>query len=94
MTPEQLSELLVGIARTQAAVIEALERLDKSPMPAVRQEVRNSLCGLLNAGQEARPISLETLPAHLLEAALAPSSHAGQVIRRTAADNLKRLLKD
>ena len=93
MSPDQLAQLLVGIAKSQAALLEAISAtLDKSPVPALKQAAQNSVHALLG-GQNKKAITLELLPAKLLEAALAPGSLSYREIQKTAQAEVSRLLK-
>ena len=93
MTPQQLAELLVGIAKAQAAVLSAVERtFDKSTPSAVRQAAQQGLHGMLTHGTQRHPITFENLPAKLLEGALAPGSLAGRELGQTALSEVTRIL--
>lgn len=93
MNAEQLADLLIGIAKSQAAILTAVERkLDKSATHEVRQALQQINHASLTRGADKIPITFENLPTKLLEAALAPGSVAGREIRSTALSEVTRLL--
>ena len=93
MTPQQLSELLVGISRAQATILTAVEKtLDKISTHQLRQVAQQLNNVALTQGAEKKKITFETLPNKLLEAALAPGSMAGREISATALTEVTRLL--
>lgn len=93
MTPHQTAELLVGIARAQAALLEAvIETLDKS---ALQTEVKNAAMQKLHlaqGGNKRRPLTLESLPSVVLSAALSPNSSAGRSLLETTKEQVDKLL--
>ena len=94
MTPEQLAQVLIGIARAQANVLSAVEeKLDKSSLKEVRQRAQAlNHSALTDTSHKKLPVTLQTLPIKLLEAALAPGSVAGKEIEKTALAESRRLL--
>ena len=92
MNQQQLADLLVGIAKAQAAIVSAVERADPRASPAVRQAAQQLLHASLVRGTERHAITFENLPLKLLEGALAPGSLAGRALEKTALAEVSRLL--
>jgi hypothetical protein len=93
MNPQQLADLLVGIARTQAAIVAAVDRTSgKSPSFEVQQAAGAIVHTMLTRGTERAAVTFQNLPAKLLEGALAPASHAGKELEKTALNEVSRLL--
>jgi hypothetical protein len=94
MTPKQVAELLIGIAKTQAAMLSAIEEtLEKSSLaPQVKQAAGQKLYAL-QGGAKRRPITLSTLPAAVLQSALAPNSPAGRTLEKTTLAQVLQLLE-
>ena len=93
MTPQQLAGLLVGIARSQAAVLTAVERVDSKPSSnSIRQAAQQILHASLFRAGERRPATLQNLPQKLLDGALAPGSSADKDLEKTALADVTRLL--
>lgn len=94
MNNDELTALLVGIAKAQAAMLEGMaSKLDQGKAIELRISVQQSVANVTGNGPNKPPITLETLPALLLTAALAPTSHAGRTIHQTAQEAVGRLLK-
>ena len=94
MTPKQITDLLVGMAEAQAAMLDAVsETFEKGPgLPALKQAAGNGL-HLLQGGNKQKPITFETLPAKVLQAALVPNSLAGRTLRETTLAEVQKLLQ-
>lgn len=90
ITEKQLSEILIGIAKTQAAIIGALrEPNDIKLLSAVQSRVG----GLVGVGRATKPpITFENLPAHLLLKALSTPGPHGQTIEQFASQEVGKLL--
>lgn len=95
MNAQQLADLLVGVVQTQAAILTAVERsIGESSTSGVRQATQQALHTLLTHGNVRDPITMKNLPAKLLEGAIAPGSHAGRELEKTAIEEVSRLLDD
>jgi len=94
MSPAQLAELLVGIAEAQAAVLNAISATyEKGAVVSQAKQAADRNLHALQGGPNKRSVTLETLPAKVFQAALAPSSHAGKNIHQDTLAELERLLQ-
>jgi hypothetical protein len=93
MTPQQLADVLIGIAQAQANIVSAIEaKLDKSMTHEVRQAIQSMNHAALTQGHTKKPVTLQNLPIKLLEASLAPGSASYREIEKTALTEAQRLL--
>ena len=95
MTPKQVADLLVGIAEAQAAVLEAISTtFEKGPGLAQLKQAADSRLFAIQGGTNKKPNSFELLPAQVLRAALAPSTHLGRNLRQTTLAEVEKLLQE
>ena len=93
MNPQQLADLMVGIARTQAAIAAAVDRISgNSPTSSVQQAAGAIVHTMLTRGTDRAAITFQNLPAKLLEGALAPGSLSDRELEKTAINEVSRLL--
>ena len=93
MTPKQLSEVIIGIAEVQAAVVTAVSELVEPGrvVSELKQKLGNAL--LAHSGGHAAKSEFRTLCAKALQAKLAPGSHADRTLEQTLEEDIARLLK-
>ena len=90
ITEQQLVQILVGIAKTNAAVIEAIRGHDITLLSAVQSRVG----AIAGHGRASTPeISFENLSAHLLLRALATPGPNAQRIEQFASQEVDKLLR-
>jgi hypothetical protein len=90
VTRKHLSEILIGIAKTQAAIIGALREPNDIKLLS---SVQSRVGGLVGVGRTTKqPITFENLPAHLLLKALSTPGPQGQTIEQFADQEVGRLL--
>ena len=86
MTPQQLADILIGIAKAQANVLSAIEsKLDRTVTHEIRQAVQNLNHAALTQGNQKQPITLQTLPIKLPGASAASSNLMGRVCKVTGS---------
>ena len=91
ITKEELTEILVGIAKTQAAVVNALR--EKGGGVELLATVQRTVGGLVGSGKPNKPpVTFSNLSAHLLLKALATPSPQGQSLEQLASQEVGRLL--
>ena len=93
MSPEQLADVLVGIARAQAAMAEALASATPST-PWQKTPAWQSLLvasGVIQTSPTAVDPTLMTLPAKLAELAASPGSYGEQNLQAIARSEIARL---
>ena len=91
ITKEELTDILVGIAKTQAAVVNALR--EKSGGVELLATVQRTVGGVAGLGRpNKQPITFSNLPAHLLLKALSTPGPQGQSLEQLASQEVGRLL--
>ncbi len=91
ITKEELTEILVGIAKTQAAVVNALR--EKGGGVELLATVQRTVGGLVGSGKPNKPpVTFSNLSAHLLLKALSTPSPQGQTLEQLASQEVGRLL--
>ena len=95
MTPSQIAELIIGIARTQAAIVNAVSAvIEIGIVPShVKQKVDVALHGL-RGGQHQQPPQWSNLNAQALQAVLARGSHAEANLEKTMLAQVETLLQE
>jgi hypothetical protein len=94
MSPQQVAELLVGIARAQAEVLAAIHTTieGSDAISPVTQTAKENL-SVLSVENKNKPLTLQTLPASVLCSALAKGSNADKTLLETTLKEVSRLLK-
>ena len=91
ITKEELTEILVGIAKTQAAVVNALR--EKGGGVELLATVQRTVGGLVGSGKPNKPpVTFSNLSAHLLLKALSTPSPQGQTLEQLASQEVGKLL--
>jgi hypothetical protein len=90
ITEKQLTEILIGISKTQAAVIEALRTPNDLKLLSAVQSRVGSLAG--HGHPTITPVTFENLSAHLLLKALSTPGPHGQTLEQFAAQEVGKLL--
>lgn len=90
LSENQLVQILVGVAKTHAAVIEAIRGQDIALLSAVQSRV-GALAG--NGRPVKAEISFENLSAHLLLKALSTPGPNAQSLEQLAAQEVGKLLR-
>ena len=95
MTPSQIAELIIGIAKTQAAIVNAVSAVVDNGkfQPDVKQQVGNALYSLLG-GQHQQPPQWSNLNAQALRDVLARGSHAEKNLEKTMLAQVETLLQE
>ena len=95
MSPEQLADVLVGIARAQAAMAEAVASFSGG-----RWQDANSwnehllLSGVRRQDQTSPMITIVHLPTKLLDLATSPGRHGDQNLQAIALGEVARLTRE
>lgn len=93
MSPEQLTELLIGLAEVQAEVIAAVaQTVEPNRVPSELQQKLSNTLFHLAGGHDAEP-TLRTLSARALLAKLAPGSNAEGTLEQRLQEDLTKLLR-
>lgn len=95
MTPSQIAELIIGIAKTQAAIVNAVSAVvdNGNFQPQVKLKVDAALHGL-RGGQHQQSPQWSNLNAQALQAALAPTSPAMKSLHETMLAQVETLLQE
>ena len=89
ITEQQLVKILIGIAKTHAAVIGAVRGQDINLLSSIQSHVG----AIAGHGRASKPeISFENLSAHLLLRALATPGPNAQTIEQFASQEVGKLL--
>ena len=86
ITEKELAEVLIGIAKTQAAIIQALQKHDGHRLFS---DIKSTVGGA--ASYRSKP-NLQNLSARLLDKALSTPGPKGQTIEQLAHQELSKLV--
>ena len=98
MTPSQIAELIIGIARTQAAIVNAVAAVaavvETGNGPSqLKQKVDNAVHSL-QGGPHRQPPQWPNLNAQALQAVLARGSPAEKSLEKTMLAQVETLLQE